>query len=49
MPVRHRRPVNAGFLKWTTRRTIVRTGATLPLTDTADISVRSRRRRDTIA
>jgi len=35
--------VDVGFLKWTARRTIVRTGMNLPVgreTDTADIPVR---------
>ena len=39
--------VDVGFLKWTPRRTIVRTGLDLPVgpdTETANISVRSRRR-----
>ena len=37
--------VDAGFLKWTTRRTVVRTGADLrgwSLNETADIPVRTR-------
>jgi len=37
--------VDAGFLKWTTRRTVVRTGADLrgwSLSETADIPVRTR-------
>jgi hypothetical protein len=37
--------VDAGFLKWTPKRTIVRTGLDLPigrLTETADIPVRRR-------
>jgi hypothetical protein len=44
--------VDAGFLKWTARRTIVRTGAdlrVLPGTATADIPVRSLRYRDKTA
>lgn len=39
--------VDVGFLKWTPRRTIVRTGLDLavgPDSETANISVRSRRR-----
>ena len=41
--------VDAGFLKWTARRTIVRTGADVGVFETADIFVRSLRHRDKTA
>ena len=42
--------VEAGFLKWTARRTVVRTGATLSMSmATADIPVRWTRRHDNTA
>lgn len=41
--------VDAGFLKWTARRTVVRSGRDLPhwpQREVADVSVRATRRRD---